>query len=104
MNDKDTIPSVLKALRKKRFIKIVFYLLYENNINTVQVFPKPADNYINILTKNVPINYRLYNISGREILSGSTIKHIDLKGTQTGIYYLKVYSFKESITKKLIVK
>jgi Secretion system C-terminal sorting domain len=68
------------------------------NLGSVSVFPNPTTNIINIQTNaTTPLQYKLYDILGREIQSGAisplreeqgAVFQISLQGLNNGIYFL----------------
>ncbi|SDR70637.1 Por secretion system C-terminal sorting domain-containing protein [Polaribacter sp. KT25b] len=78
------------------------------NENLVEISPNPASNsiFINHLKKNKNIN--IYSLSGQLIKSiktsyNSSLK-LDVSNLISGIYFIKIVSENNSITKKIIIK
>lgn len=79
--------------------------------NTTVVFPNPAKNYINVMTRNDQAGVctiRLYNYLGQHILTqtGKVISpaiKIPLDGFSTGVYYLRVEYENKAETHKIII-
>ena len=58
----------------------------------IKVFPNPADDILNIETKNsdVFLSYRIYDILGREVQTGTVTNAISTQKLQNGIYFLSI--------------
>ncbi|APY07957.1 hypothetical protein BWZ20_06405 [Winogradskyella sp. J14-2] len=81
---------------------------YLNN-NTVNVYPNPSNNVININIENSTIDsVALFDLSGRQIKSFNTQSNnnvqISLQDVSTGTYLLKIVSGSEQITKQIVRK
>ena len=81
--------------------------------SSIQVFPNPAKNYINLLfdlTEKEEYSIRICDLSGRLILSydgissqGSTMQRVDLTGFRRGLYLMQFKSESEEKTIKFSV-
>jgi aminopeptidase N len=68
----------------------------ENNSNSnyISIYPNPASNTLNIkniissATKNY--DYNIYDVSGKLILSGTTVQTIDISKMPNGMYFIQV--------------
>lgn len=67
----------------------------------IQIFPNPVNNILNVSVTNLNqnLNFRIFDFSGREILSSSAKAYADSRSIQIdvsrfdqGIYFLKVFS------------
>ncbi len=86
----------------------------ELNEYSLEIYPNPADNYINIDYYNLDnsgLTVELIDISGKIVLnknfnlvSGKLNKQIDLSGINKGIYIIKVKTGKNQFIDKLIVR
>ena len=59
----------------------------------ILVYPNPATDYMMLKNNNIGDVYTLYDMTGKEILSGKitqTTQHIDVSGLASGTYVLKV--------------
>jgi hypothetical protein len=80
--------------------------------STLNVFPSPASDHVTLeinLAEASDVKITLLNVSGQIIYSeavnqvkGNYKKQIDLKENAKGIYFLKVITNNQSITKKII--
>jgi|TARA_R110000737_G_scaffold157205_1_gene185737 beta-glucanase (GH16 family) len=73
--------------------------------NSVNVFPNPVRNEINITSEIEPSGLALYDVCGKLILKkdGKT-ERLDLVNLKTGVYFLEVYFGTEKVTKKVVVE
>ena len=78
----------------------------KENIETtekVQVFPNPVTNGILCLsTENA--NYRIFNLSGQQVKSGSCSNRIDISDLSSGIYAIEIREQHSTTTIKFIVE
>ena len=67
--------------------------LSENNLE-LNIYPNPANSYINIRTKKqTQSKYLLLNILGERVLSGSTDQsnyRMDMSGLPAGVCYIRI--------------
>ncbi|SEK69488.1 Por secretion system C-terminal sorting domain-containing protein, partial [Aquimarina amphilecti] len=81
----------------------------ENLLNDIIIYPIPSKNTINI-SGEINLNLEraeFFDIQGKLILSteldrNSVINSIDISSIHSGLYLMKVYSEKESLTKKIL--
>lgn len=71
---------------------------------SVDVYPNPASDYININTKEKIKSVYLYNASGIRVGKYSDSKSIDIKSLPKGTYLVNINTEKGNITKKIIKK
>lgn len=67
----------------------------ENNFTSLNIYPNPASDYINISSQNTIENINIYNIDGKKIDNIKTNKTnniIDISNLQQGIYILETIS------------
>jgi len=77
------------------------------NENTLTFYPNPAKEKINIETSIDTKKIQLINITGQLIMEQITIgKKTELctAGFESGIYFIKVYSHDNVITRKLVIE
>ncbi|KMQ64998.1 zinc metalloprotease [Chryseobacterium angstadtii] len=74
--------------------------------NAVSIYPNPAKNMMIISSKEALKSYKVYDESGRLVLSASSLKgnkqEINLSSIQTGNYIVTVETDKQTVNKKLI--
>ncbi len=76
----------------------------QNLINSVHIYPNPNNGIVNI-DADQNLNFTVYDVSGKEILSGAKVQkihQIDLMDYSSGIYFLKLYNDKDQFTTKII--
>ncbi len=73
-------------------------------INSISLFPNPANNYVIISEINEPFEFFIFNASGKLIKhSISDTNKIEVKSIPNGIYFLKIQSENFKINTKLII-
>lgn len=78
---------------------------YQNNQNTINIYPNPTSDYININSnKKITLkNIYLYDISGKEILIKTpTHNRIDLSNLPSGVYIIKIMTDIGTFNKKIL--
>lgn len=99
----DIIPAEYKILDCSTLSTSNFSLLD----NTVQIFPNPSSNNINVKSKSLINSVEIYNISGVLVKkvdnSGQNEVKIELINHQAGVYLIKVFTDKSVTTQKLIL-
>lgn len=69
------------------------------------IYPNPSSNFIAIKTNEKINKVLLYNSLGQLVLNEiNATKQIDTKYLKSGLYLLKIYSGKNTITKKIIIE
>ncbi|HCQ29622.1 MAG TPA: hypothetical protein DIU39_05000 [Flavobacteriales bacterium] len=77
--------------------------LLPNNY-TVDIFPNPANNKINI-NADIPFqSVEIYNIEGKQVLSSKNSKSIDVSLLTNGIYIIAIHTNTSVIRKKLLIR
>jgi hypothetical protein len=76
--------------------------------NSIQVFPNPANTFINIKSTNNDLicNVKLMDLNGRiltETSASNSIVNINLEGISKGIYFIKVQTGNNITTKKIVI-
>ena len=77
------------------------------NLLDLKIYPNPTNEIINIdLGRLSDVNYKLYSLEGRLILSNEfkniTKFKIDLSNNESGVYFIKLNINGESVSKKII--
>lgn len=79
-----------------------------NNLNSLQLYPNPADNIVNIKSLSNIQTLTVIDFTGRVLKEQKNINQKDVKlnisGIPKGIYIIHVKTEQESVSKKLIVK
>ena len=97
------LPKWVKG--KKDNLEIVGYLDSPELVDfDIKLYPNPIKG--NILNVEIPsletFNYRIINIQGRTILSGTSDGKIDVSKLEGGMYFIEVNEGDETLTKKFI--
>ncbi|UCH14263.1 MAG: T9SS type A sorting domain-containing protein [Bacteroidales bacterium] len=75
--------------------------------NTIDIYPNPSDNIINIEIENKnKTTIEIYNVSGKIVFSkklNSKKERIDISGLSEGMYFVKVTQEQDVMVEKLIV-
>ncbi len=78
----------------------------ENMMQTVRIFPNPAENIITINSKEVIDGYEISDVSGKVIMSRVNIREnkmvLNISELPEGIYFLKIRQETGSFVKKII--
>ncbi|WP_299887618.1 endonuclease [uncultured Lacinutrix sp.] len=72
---------------------------------TIRIYPNPLTSSILTIETNTNTNYKIYDILGKQVLSGKVSQQNNKVNTQSlnkGVYILKLETAKGKITKKLI--
>lgn len=89
--------------------------LYNNNnvqstnevqkLNEATVYPNPfTDNISIIIAEEETVSYKIYDIAGKELLSGVTNSQVNVATLNQGLYTLWVYKNNELVSTQKIVK
>lgn len=89
---------------------IDYVRVYQNNLSTTEVssenigvYPNPASDKISIITNEVIDKVELFNALGQLVIQKNNSKRINVSDCNSGIYYLKIFSGNNVVTKKVIV-
>lgn len=78
------------------------------NVNTViennlcNVYPNPSNGYLFVEVDNLK-KIEIYNYTGKYMMSSSS-KYVDLTDKPKGIYFLRIYTYNNILTKKIIIE
>lgn len=78
----------------------------ENKASTseISIYPNPAKDFVNILSKERLSSVEIYNMTGQKILESKNTK-INTSNLKSGVYMVKIVDIKNQTTsKKLIIK
>lgn len=66
--------------------------IQDNNKSILSVYPNPSTSFLRVSGLNASTNYRLYNILGAEVQSGTLKPNqaIDIDALQSGVYMLQI--------------
>ena len=79
------------------------YAIDKTTNTLLEVYPNPTNGMITIKTGNEqqgPVAYRIANLTGQILMTGTTQRQIDVSSLPTGVYFIEV----NGITKKFIVQ
>ena len=81
------------------------------NVSEIQqydsrIYPNPANDYINVVSKNKINRLEIYDVIGKKLLEeeGLNISRISLPMSNPGIYILRLYSESGTENHKIIKK
>ena len=80
----------------------VYTSVSENEASTVSIYPNPASETLYVNVENMQ-RVEIYDMTGRNVLN-STMSVVDLRGLESGIYFVTVRTANAAKTTKLIVK
>lgn len=75
--------------------------------NTIQIYPNPTEETVQILSTENIEKIELYNVLGSQLYSqkcNQNSAQLNLSTYSTGLYYIKIYSSKGIITKQVVKK
>lgn len=70
----------------------------------IKIYPNPVKDKIYILTELNIINFKLYDATGRLVLSGKSPEAINVEQFNAGLYVLKTKTEKGEYSEKIIIK
>jgi hypothetical protein len=80
-------------------------LLGVNNksLQEISLYPNPVNDILNITLTNLSIKeVKIFNLQGKLIIEETTNKKVDVSGLVTGMYFVKIESEENSVTKKFV--
>ena len=80
----------------------VYTSVSETEASTVSIYPNPASETLYVNVENMQ-RVEIYDMTGRNVLN-STMSVVDLRGLESGIYFVTVKTANATKTTKLIVK
>ncbi|PJB13912.1 MAG: hypothetical protein CO118_11270 [Flavobacteriales bacterium CG_4_9_14_3_um_filter_32_8] len=90
-------------------MKYIFYFVAKNSFeNQINIYPNPANDFINITNENQlpPLTITIYNTIGQTLYtqqnSNSNNLQIDISNYNSGLLFIKIESFNQSIIYKLL--
>lgn len=73
-----------------------------NGVSSLQIYPNPAHDILNIQISNTPVSLEIIDISGKSIARYGHVKKIDISSLASGIYILKVATLDRVMTTKFV--
>ena len=94
---------------ESKLISTNYLSLYQNNPNSISIYPNPADNYIQVRYQNIILNsFKIYDINGRLIKSRFIEDNdgfsIDVSNFERGLYFISIKSQEKIDNLKFLVK
>ena len=80
----------------------VYTTVGETEAATVSIYPNPASETLYVNVENMQ-SVEIYDMTGRNVLN-STLSVVDLRGLESGIYFVTVKTANAAKTTKLIVR
>ncbi len=81
--------------------------LVESNENSVQIYPNPATDIVNIVASQEINTIRIFNLTGQmimEILPESNNVQIQSSSMEAGVYFVEIISNESLLTKRLVIR
>jgi hypothetical protein len=72
--------------------------------NFVSVYPNPVSDIINIKTNLEIVKVELFDILGKQVLNAEVTNQLKINQFKAGVYFLKVHTANNSITRKIIIE
>lgn len=110
-NTTTTLSSVItQGIQQPYEIYLISGIGNEKDVQLITAFPNPTSSTIKIVTQDIKIdglNYKLYDLLGKEILSGditSNQTEVDLNNLMPAVYFIKVFRYNSTIKYFKIIK
>jgi hypothetical protein len=110
-NTTTTLSSVItQGIQQPYEIYLISGIVNEKDVQLITAFPNPTSSTIKIVTQDTKIdglNYKLYDLLGKEILSGditSNQTELDLNNLMPAVYFIKVFRYNSTIKYFKIIK
>jgi hypothetical protein len=110
-NTTTTLSSVItQGIQQPYEIYLISGIGNEKDVQLITAFPNPTSTSIKIVTQDIKIdglNYKLYDLLGKEILSGditSNQTELDLNNLMPAVYFIKVFRYNSTIKYFKIIK
>lgn len=110
-NTTTTLSSVItQGIQQPYEIYLISGIVNEKDVQLITAFPNPTSSTIKIVIQDIKIdglNYKLYDLLGKEILSGditSNQTELDLNNLMPAVYFIKVFRYNSTIKYFKIIK
>ena len=110
-NSTTTLSSVItQGIQQPYEIYLISGIGNEKDVQLITAFPNPTSSSIKIVTQDIKIdglNYKLYDLLGKEILSGditSNQTELDLNNLMPAVYFIKVFRYNSTLKYFKIIK
>ncbi len=102
--------AITQGIQQPYEIYLISGIGNEKDVQLITAFPNPTSSTIKIVTQDIKVNglnYKLYDLLGKEILSGditSNQTEIDLNNLMPAVYFIKVFRYNSTIKYFKIIK
>jgi len=102
--------AITQGIQQPYEIYLISGIGNEKDVQLITAFPNPTSSTIKIVTQDIKIdglNYKLYDLLGKEILSGditSNQTELDLNNLMPAVYFIKVFRYNSTIKYFKIIK
>ena len=77
---------------------------FEISDNSIIMYPNPTAEFINISSNQAVEKVEIFDLLGKEVLNTTVTNEIKITHLPTGMYLVKVYAEKGTITKKIVIE
>ena len=94
---------------ESKLISTEYLSVNQNSINSISIYPNPADNFIYIRHQNIlPESYKIFDLNGRlinsKIINNEDDLEINVGSFERGLYFISISSGENSDNLKFLVK
>ena len=94
---------------ESKLISTEYLSVNQNSINSISIYPNPADNFIYIRYQNIlPDSYKIFDLNGRivnsKIIDNEDDLEINVGSFERGLYFISISSGKNTDNLKFLVK
>lgn len=88
---------------KVNFRDPIYLGVEEKTIESLEIFPNPASEFVSISSDKIIISAQIFDINGKLIkLVSDTFENIDISGLEQGMYFVLVFTDNEVLTGKFV--
>ena len=94
---------------ESKLISTEYLSVNQNSINSISIYPNPADNFIYIKHQNIlPESYKIFDLNGRlinsKIINNEDDLEINVGSFERGLYFISISSGENTDNLKFLVK
>ena len=94
---------------ESKLISTEYLSVNQNSINSISIYPNPADNFIYIKYQNIlPESYKIFDLNGRlinsKIINNENDLEINVGNFEKGLYFISISSGENTDNLKFLVK
>lgn len=94
---------------ESKLISTEYLSVNQNNINSISIYPNPADNFIYIRYQNIlPDSYKIFDLNGRivnsKVIDNEDDLEINVGSFERGLYFISISSGENTDNLKFLVK